>query len=108
MQYYEDLELELCVDTGSDYNIHFELIEQIMEWCACENEESCKTVIKNIQAVQGIFLGEFVKAILKINNIANEFESICEILNNLPLLQKVKKISALTMKYVATNQSLYI
>jgi hypothetical protein len=40
-----------------------------------------------------IFLGEFVKAILKINNITAELEKV---------------VPQLTLKYVATNQSLYI
>ena len=55
-----------------------------------------------------IFLGEFVKAILKINNIAAEFEKVCELLQNLNLLQKIKNIPTLTLKYIVTNQSLYI
>ena len=66
---------------------------------------------KNINQIKNekeIFLGEFVKSILKINNIAKEFEKICELLQNLPLLQKIKEIPQLTLKYVATNQSLYI
>ena len=55
-----------------------------------------------------IFLGEFIKGILKINNIAAEFEKICEMTSNIALLQRVKKIPEITFKYVATNQSLYI
>ena len=35
-----------------------------------------------------IFIGEFVKAILKIVNISLEFEIICEKLNNLQLFLK--------------------
>ena len=79
-----------------------------MEWCDCENEEQCNTVLYDIKWNKEIFLGEFIKAILKINNIASEFENICEILNNMVLLKKIQGISTLTMKYIATNQSLYI
>jgi hypothetical protein len=61
-----------------------------------------------VEAEKGIFLGEFVKAILKINNIANEMEKIAELISNINLLSKLKEIPMLTLKYVATNQSLYV
>ena len=55
-----------------------------------------------------IFLGEFVKALLKINNISCEFEKIAEMTGNILLLSKLKKIPNMTLKYVVTNQSLYV
>ena len=105
---YYDLECEYQVDTGSDYTLHYELIDYIAEWCDADNEIKCKNLIIKIKNEKEIFLGEFVKAILKINNIAAEFEKISESLQNINLLQKMKNIPVLTQKYVATNQSLYI
>ena len=55
-----------------------------------------------------IFLGEFVKAILKINNVASEMEKVAEIQGNIEFLSKLKEIPNLTLKFVVTNQSLYI
>ena len=55
-----------------------------------------------------LFLGDFVKAILKINNCASELEKIAEMTNNVPLLEKLSQVQSLTLKYVANNQSLYI
>ena len=105
---YYDIEYENQLDTGSDYNIHYELLDYIKEWCNCKDEIECKNLIIKIKEEKEIFIGEFVKAILKINNIALEFEKICESLQNINLLQKVKSINELTLKYIATNQSLYI
>ena len=105
---YYDLECDNQLDTGSDYNLHYELIDYIKEWCNADDEVKCKNLIIKIKNEKDIFLGEFVKAILKINNIAAEFEKICESLQNINLLQKIKNIPVLTLKYVATNQSLYI
>jgi hypothetical protein len=59
-------------------------------------------------AEKEIFLGEFVKALLKINNISCELEKVAELTGNIPLLSKLKEISGLTLKYVVTNQSLYV
>ena len=105
---YYYLEGEHDLDTGTDYTLHFELIDYIKMWCLADDELACKNLIIKIKEEKEIFLGEFVKAILKINNIAAEFEKICESLQNISLLQKVKSIPELTLKYVATNQSLYI
>ena len=105
---YYDVETEYRVNTGTDYTLHFELIDYIQEWCEADDEVSCRNIIIKIKEEKEIFLGEFVKAILKINNIAKEFEKICETVENIELLQKIKKIPEITLKYVATNQSLYI
>jgi hypothetical protein len=50
----------------------------------------------------------FLKALLKVNTIAQEFERVCEVTQNLELLAIVKQIPQLTLKYVVTSQSLYI
>ena len=105
---YYDIECEYQLDTGSDYDLHYELIDYVKEWCEADNEIKCKKLINKIKEEKQIFLGEFVKAILKINNIAAEFEKICELLQNLNLLQKIKNISKLTLKYIVSNQSLYL
>ena len=105
---YYDLECEYQLDTGTDYTLHYELIDYINEWCDAVDEIKCKNLIIKIKEEKEIFLGEFIKAILKINNIASEFEKICESVQNISLLQKIKNIPVLTLKYVATNQSLYI
>ena len=107
---YYDLECDYQLNTGTDYTLHYELLDYIDEWCNADGEVSCKIIIEKLKQEKEVFLGEFVKAILKINNVAAEFEKICESLQiqNISLLQKVKDISRLTLKYIATNQSLYI
>ena len=65
-------------------------------------------MIQDLEKEKGVFLGEFVKAILKINNISGEMEKVAESIGNLELLQKLKEIPEVTLKFVATNQSLYI
>ncbi len=108
MNKYYDLEADFQLDTGSEYSSHFELIDYLVEWCIANNEHTCISIINNLKREKELFLGEFIKAILKINNICKELEKICEVIENLNLLQKVKEIPELTLKYVATNQSLYI
>jgi hypothetical protein len=70
--------------------------------------ESCKFLLQNLGAEKEVFIGEFVKALLKINNISSEMEKLAELTGNMALLVKLKEIPNLTLKYVVTNQSLYV
>jgi hypothetical protein len=108
LEYYEKIETTQQIDSGSSYEINFDIQKELFEWCACETEEECKKIIDAVKREKNISLGDFVKSILKINNIAKEIEKICEIKNNIVLLEKIKHIPALTLKYVVTNQSLYL
>lgn len=103
-----DEELRMQLQTGMDLCVQYDLVYEIMDWCLCENEMECKTVIQNLEINKGIFLGEFVKAILKINNIVFEMEQIAEYIGDLILLEKLKKIPEMTIKYVCNTQSLYV
>ena len=106
--HYEDFENENRTFTGVDYTTHFDLIDATLAWCECESAVECKQVLQNLEANKGIFLGEFVKAITKINNISSEMEKIAESIGNISLLSKLRDIPRLTLKFVATNQSLYV
>jgi superfamily II RNA helicase len=103
-----DLEVFNRINTGMDYKMHFDLMNYIIKWCETENVIECKEIVEKIGYEKGIFLGEFVKAILKINNISSELEGVAEYLGNISLLAKLKEIKHLTLKFVATNQSLYV
>jgi superfamily II RNA helicase len=101
-------ELKNMIETGIDYNIHFDLIDYVIKWCECENDVDCKRLLHQISLEKEIFLGEFIKAILKINNITAEMEKIAELLGDMEFLSILKQVPQLTLKYVATNQSLYV
>ncbi len=102
------LETQLMLDTGVDYSKHYNMIEYATEWAKANNEEQCKWVLQLASQEKDIFLGEFVKAILKIVAVAAEMESIAEMLCQVDFLYKLRQIPTLLLKYVATNQSLYI
>jgi len=105
---YQSDELKYNMNTGMDYNLHFDLINYVDKWCKCESAEECKLLLKTLENEKGVFLGEFVKALLKINNISNEMEKVAELCGNVELLSKLREIPTMTLKFVATNQSLYV
>jgi superfamily II RNA helicase len=108
MTKYYNLEDQYDLNSGADFNLHFELIDYMIEWCNARDETKCHELITDMKTSKELFLGEFIKCILKINNIAKELETVCTLLENFSLLQKIKQIPELTLKYVVTNQSLYI
>ena len=105
---YKDKEIINYINSGIDYTIHFDLLYYVLNWCDCECIEDCKFLLQNLENEKGIFLGEFVKALLKINNISGEMEKIAELTGNIQLLSKLKEIPNMTLKYIVTTQSLYV
>lgn len=90
-----------------DYDMHFNMAELIFKWCKCNNEGECLKIINEAKTYE-ISLGDFVKAVLKINNIGIELEKVAIVQENLSLLHKLKCIPDLTLKSCITNQSLYL
>jgi superfamily II RNA helicase len=82
----------------------YDLIDCMYAWCECNDEADCKSVISEIGA-NGVSIGDFTKAILKISTLGRELMGICECVE---LAHKLSQIDALILKYVATNQSLYL
>jgi len=105
---YNDKELARNIRTGFDYEIHYDLLNYVEKWCDCQDIEDCKLILQELATTKEIFLGEFVKALLKINNISSEFEQISEMTGNIAFLSKLREIPNMTLKYVVTNQSLYV
>ena len=103
---YKQKETNLNNDTTD--TMHFDLVNYVTGWCDCEGVEDCKFFLQTLEAEKEIFLGEFVKALLKINTISCELEKVAELIGNVELLSKLREIPQLTLKYIATNQSLYV
>lgn len=103
-----DLELKNGINTGTDYELMFDLTDYMMFWAECESESECKFLLQRMSEEKDIFLGEFVKAILKVVAITVELTAVAELIGDMDLLQKCKEVPEILQKFVATNQSLYI
>jgi superfamily II RNA helicase len=104
---FKEFENRNGIDCGLDCNMHYDLMNYVIEWCECTTEIECKNVFNKLSCEKNIFSGEFIKSILKINNIVEELKNICEN-DNLEFMLKLNEIPNLTLKYIATNQSLYV
>jgi superfamily II RNA helicase len=105
---YMDEELRSGISQANNLDYLFEFVNPILEWCEAEDEKTCKDIMKKCEFEYETFPGEFIKAILKINNMVNEMKNVAEYIGNVELLHKLTAIPDLTLKFVATNQSLYV
>lgn len=105
----QQTEVTARINTGENCDVHFNLVKAVIDWCHADDELACRGIISTVVSEENqLFLGDFVKAILKINNCATELEKVAEMTNNVPLLEKLSQLQSMTLKYVANNQSLYI
>ena len=109
-RYYEDLENETQMQTGNKYegSLNFDIVDFMIEWCDCMNEQECKYFIQNKITEKQISTGDFTKAVLKISTIVKELSSVAEQNGNVEFLYKLSQIDTLILKYITTNQSLYV
>ena len=77
------------------------------QWCNCEDESQCKMLLSEIE-IKGISVGDFTKAVLKISTLSREMIGMCEATNQMELMNKLVAIDGMILKFVTTNQSLYL
>jgi len=107
---FNDLECNMDIQTGINYDspMVFDIVDEVMEWTKCTNEEECKRFIHTRLSNKEISIGDFTKAVLKISTITKELMSICEIIGQVDLLYKLSQIDSMILIYITVNQSLYL
>lgn len=91
-----------------DEELNYDVMEYIIEWIKITEEQQCHALIRKMACESEIFLGEFIKTIIKINNITEEMKKVAEYFQQLEFLNKLCGVSGKILKFVATNQSLYV
>lgn len=109
MDEYEAYETKHGFYSGSDYSMNYDVCDEMMAWCDVENADQAILFLKKIRQEKGVFVGEFVKGVLKIANILKEHEKIfTELVPKLDYVEKIKRCYELLLKFVCTSQSLYV
>lgn len=104
---YYDIELANRSSFADSYELGYDLCELLMKWCDVTDDAGAQRLCSEARSYD-IQVGDFMKAVLKVANIASELEAIAEETGDLSLLAASKAIPALILKFVATNQSLYV
>ena len=110
---YLDEETKLTINSGIRYDESFtySIVEESILWCDCENEEQCKIFIQEYLTKKGISLGDFTKAILKISTVIKEMKNLYDLKlcqGEIQWYHKISQVEDMILKYIATNQSLYV
>ena len=110
---YAQAETNLQIESGINYDtpLNYDIIDSSMAWCDCHNEEECKRFISEHLVEKEIAIGDFTKAMMKIATIAREMQSLGELeicKHETEWIYKMSKIEDMVLKYIATNQSLYV
>lgn len=110
---YDEEEGDRDIRSGINYNEAFNIniVEEAMAWCDCDSEESCKLFISEKLMEKEISLGDFTKAMMKVATIAKELRGLYELEwcnGQTQWLHVLSQIEEMVLKYIATNQSLYV
>ena len=106
--YHEEINMNGYTDEDS-YWFHYDLVEGMYNWIHANNNKECKEILSSYYDY-GVMQGEFIKAILKINAISLEIQEFCKHpdINDIELMNKCSEIPNKLLKFIATNESLYI
>jgi hypothetical protein len=81
----------------------------LMEWCSgCHTGEECRALLQTQVAEVGLSLGDFVKAVLKVVAAKKELESIAVAQGWVELQHLLSQVDERMLKFIMTNQSLYL
>jgi hypothetical protein len=84
--------------------IQYDLMEFIQKWMKCETESDSLSLLQEVKMKKGIFIGDFIKACLKMVNIAKELDRI----ERLDFREKLREGTHSLMKFICTHDSLYL
>lgn len=93
------------LDISQEQTCGFALVPDIIQWCFAD-EMKCKQVLSNVQ--ESVFVGEWVKVLLKMVNIARELAMVFDKIGKVGCVAQLSSIPEKVMKSVVTNQSLYV
>jgi replicative superfamily II helicase len=74
------------------------------DWTLTSTKEECQILIGSCNETQ---IGLFLKMLLKLNNLVQELMKLENVID-ISLLHAISKVPEITMKYIVSNQSLYI
>lgn len=96
-----ELEEKHNIYIDTDWSLFLGFVEPSYYWAKGES-------IEYIYKLIDIYDGNFIKNIIRINNIVNDLKIICELSNNDILLKKIENIESKLIRDQVTVESLYV
>jgi superfamily II RNA helicase len=99
--YFIKLEDKFNIYINSDYNLYLDFIEPAYIWAS-------GGTINKVYEYTTIYDGNFVKAIMRINNICENLMDICKTIERYDICTKLEKYNEKLIRDITTINSLYI
>jgi superfamily II RNA helicase len=96
-------ELSVKLNISNSYNLNYEYMEIMYKWSSGNSYKECIE-----KEVKKMFDGNFVKAVLRIQNIVDDVKNISKMIENMELLQKLENAKVPLIRDIAQINSLYI
>jgi len=97
----EDNESNKGLFLKMDYNLYLDFIEPAYIWASGGS-------IQEIYSVTTIYDGNFVKAIMRINNICDNLMDICKTIERYDICAKLENSTSILIRDITTINSLYV
>ena len=109
INYYKDYELKHEIYINNEIELQYDLMELMKDWYEnINNNKDALIFFDKLKNTYDIFIGDFIKACLKIVNMINEIKILCQNDNNYNLLEKIETIQQNIQKNIVSNSSLYL
>ncbi len=99
--FFANEELQYRISIGTKYVLQYEYVEVLYEW-------ALGTSYYEILEHKTLFDGNFVKAVMRIQNIVEDVKNICKMIENYEMLQTFENASVPLLRDIAQINSLYI
>ncbi len=96
-------ELKMKINLENSYNLNYEYVEVMYKWACGLSYREC---IQNCK--EKVFDGNFVKAVLRIQNIVDDVKNISKMIEYMDLLLKLENAQVPLIRDIAQINSLYI
>jgi superfamily II RNA helicase len=100
-EYFMNLEDQHKININSDYSVYLDFIEPAYIWAS-------GGTIQDIYKATSIYDGNFVKAIMRINNICDNLKTILILLEKYELLGKIENYHEVLIRDITSINSLYV
>jgi superfamily II RNA helicase len=105
--YYSSKEVEYYLTPSGQDILQYDMMDYIKEWMeGCQDEHSSALLLEKLKTEKNVFSGDFIKCCLKLVNVARELETTCS--EHLDLVEKLRQGQTMIMKFICTNESLYL
>jgi superfamily II RNA helicase len=100
-EYFMDKEDEYKLYINSDYNLYLDFVEAAYIWASGES-------IHEVYKTTSVYDGNFIKSIMRINNICENLMDICKTIERYDICSKLENHNEILIRDITSINSLYV